>query len=144
MPPPPKWWHTATATASVASVLAGSSFTPRMLGNGQFALQRRRDGHALRASQLEHALHVLAEELRLDGQFIRVVPVDDRERAVEDRAQLQRMVVPVRETDGPGLQQPQALALHQQYAEAHHRGAGVDAEDDAFGGKGHPGTFDRC
>lgn len=112
-----------------------------VLAHGEFALHGGCDGHPLRTSELQHALHVLAEELGLNREFIRVMALDDTHGLLEDRAQLQRVIIRSRESDGTGLEQTNQTLLHAQYPKAHHGRAGVDAKNDPLRGRAHQDTL---
>lgn len=96
--------------------------------------------YALRTTQLQHALYVLAEELRFNGEFVGQMPFNDLRRVSEDGAQLQRMVIASRESDGSGFQQAKGRTFYGKHSEAHDGGARIDTEDDAFH---HRPTFGR-
>ena len=109
----------------------------------KIALQCCCDGNTLRTAQLQHALHVLAEELRLDRQFVRMMSCDDARGLAEYRAQLQRMVIAHCKANGTGVEEAHLACFHDQHAVAHHRGTGIYAEYDTLRGCGHRSTFDR-
>ena len=56
------------------------------------SLQGSCHSHPLRTPQLEHRLHVLPEERRLDGQLVRQVRLDDSAHPLTDVCQLQVVV----------------------------------------------------
>jgi hypothetical protein len=60
-------------------------FQRRILVYGNVAVDGGGDGHALGAPQLEHRLHVLAEEKRgLDGQLVGQILADDARHTLVD------------------------------------------------------------
>jgi len=105
--------------------------------NGQAAAQRRCHGHALRPSQFEHRLHVLAEERRFERHFARGVLVDQRPDPFEDIAQFDVRIRKLVQVDVAQDDRAHAASVDLQYAVTHVVGAGVDAHDAVFFRWGH-------
>lgn len=88
------------------------------------------DGYSLRSAQLEHRLHVLAEEGGFDGHLIGQIAVDDAGYAVEDLAQPEIGIALFAHVDDAHHHQFGLVADDADYAIAHHVGSGVNAEND--------------
>lgn len=84
------------------------------------------------APELEHRLHVLAEEWRLDGHLVGQKFVDDARHAFEDSAQLEVWIVQRAQVDDTHCHHARLRVQHAQDAIAHDIGARVDAENDAL------------
>ena len=97
-------------------------------------MQRCRHGHALRPSQLEHRLHILAVERCLQGHLIWLELIHQRQHAIEDFLQSQFVTFVFTQLNHAKLQQRQLAALRQDYTISHHVGAGVEPENNFFFG----------
>lgn len=158
-----EWWHRATAIPSVASSRRGGRSIVSMLltraatcslGRAsardtlfdacggvfeylQSAAQRRSHRHALRPAQLEHRLHVLAEEGRFEGHLAGAVFVHEGTDPLENVAQLfVRIVHPV-QVDVAQHDRSDLPSANLQHPVPHVVGAGVDAHDAVCRRVGH-------
>ena len=103
----------------------------------QSAAQRRSHRHALRPAQLEHRLHVLAEEGRFEGHLAGAVFVHEGTDPLENVAQLfVRIVHPV-QVDVAQHDRSDLPSANLQHPVPHVVGAGVDAHDAVCRRVGH-------
>ena len=88
-----------------------------------------RYGHSLRPAELQHRLHVLAEEGRLDGQFVGMVGVDDTRHTLVDAAKADVGIALAAHIDHTHDDQFRLVAPDVEQAVAHHVRARIDAKD---------------
>ena len=96
--------------------------------DGYVAVNGGGDGHTLRTPQLEHRLHVLAEEGGLDGHLVGQVALYDAGHTLEDVPQPEVGVVHLPEVYHPHGHHAHGLSRHAYHPVAHHIGAGVYAQ----------------
>ena len=114
-----------------------TSAARRVFEDGDVAAERGGHRHALRPSQFEHALHVLAEERRFERHLTGGVLVDERPHAVEDAAQFGVGIRQFVEIDGSHDHRAQFAPRDLHDAVTHVVGSGVDSHDAV-------GLFVRC
>ena len=101
----------------------------RVFVDGHVAADGGGNGNALRTPQFEHALHVLAEEGSLDGQFVGQELLQKLGDLLVDAPEFEVNVLAAAQVDDTHGFHLHAPALNVQHAVAQHVGAGVDAED---------------
>ena len=100
--------------------------------DGHIVLYGSRNGHALCTSQLQHRLHVFAEERRLDGQFVGQVLADDARDAFVDVSQFQVRVAHLVQVYDAQCYGRGLVAHDAQHPVPHQVRARVDAHDNLF------------
>ena len=109
----------------------GHFYLPGLVfGDGNFAVESGDHRHALRPTQLEHRLDVLAVERCLDGHLVGQILVDDAAHALIDVAQAHVMVLHAVEPQHTHDDEFRFLAVHPQQGISHNISARVDADDD--------------
>ncbi len=106
--------------------------TRLILGDGHLAGKRRSHRHALGAPELEHRLHVLTEEWRLDSKLVGHILRAQVGHALVDAAQTHIVRLKFAEPHHPHGHHHRLARTHAQYAVPHHVGAGVDTENHAL------------
>ena len=88
------------------------------------------DSHSLRPAELEHRLHILAEEGSLYRHLVGQIGVDDASHPLENPAESQVGIFLLAHVDDTHHHQFCLVADDAYHAIAHHVGAGVNAQDD--------------
>ena len=104
-----------------------------VLGVAEVATHGGGNGHSLGAAELEHRLHVLAEEGSLDGEVVRMEGVDDADGGVEDAADTVFDVGDVAEVEDIHSKYFGCAFVGIEEAVAEDAGTGVDAKDEHSG-----------
>ena len=102
----------------------------RIFENRYVTVKRRRNSHTLRASKLEHRLHILPIKRMLNGQLIRVKMINIPQHRVEDPFQLQWLIADPAKFNHIHGNKTDDAAIDTDNAQAHVVGPGVYAEDD--------------
>lgn len=101
-----------------------------VFGDGNVAHDGCGDGYALRTSELEHRLHILAVEGCFDSHFVGFVGVDDAGDALEDFSQPEVVALIFLEFDDTHGDELSFVAYGAQHSIAHDLGARVNAQND--------------
>ena len=103
-----------------------------ILVNGDTMAYGCSNGYALSSAQLQHRLHILAEEGCLDGHFVGQKGVDDTRDTLEDMTQLQITVIELSKVYDPHDNHLGLAIDHAQHTVAHNIGSRVNTQYNFF------------